>query len=188
MTPSPEDDFDTGRWAVPKRIGYIAASEFTHFVAAPLLAGSSIAVVGVIIADGDKLRWPGPATFSLTLCAIFFISSIQRSFNARANLFSAADVDAWFGTTGRPPEAVLKQFQRAGFQKWRSAVDGATNSYNLGVVMLGVGASLALAPPQNSGVVHASFRWAACSVAGLAAVSELLSAIRIWRRSRSGAN
>ncbi|WP_225826487.1 hypothetical protein [Streptomyces naphthomycinicus] len=184
-SPSGREPDEEG-WAVPKRIGYIAASEATHFVAAPLLAAAAITAIGVVLADGDKLRWPDATVFALTVCATLFVFSIQRSFNARAHLFNAADADDWFGTENRPPDTVLKQHQHAGFKKWRTSVRGATNAYNLGVVTLGLGACLALAPPENATFWQAFFRWAASGVAALSAGVEGISTARIWHSQRSG--
>ncbi|MFD5341943.1 hypothetical protein [Streptomyces hawaiiensis] len=173
-------------WKVPKPIGYIAASESIHFVAAPLLAAAAITAIGVILADGDKLRWPDAAVLALTVCVTLFVFSIQRSFNARAHLFSAADIDDWFGTAYRPPDTVLKQHQHAGVKKWRTTVRGATNAYNLGVVTLGLGACLALAPPEDTTFWQAFFRWTASGVAAVSAGTEGISTARIWHSQRPG--
>jgi hypothetical protein len=57
-------------WAKPTLLGYGSTSDAAHFVAAPLLAGACIATIGVLGADGDKFRWPGPAMLMLALAVV----------------------------------------------------------------------------------------------------------------------
>ncbi|GGV78197.1 hypothetical protein GCM10010294_46980 [Streptomyces griseoloalbus] len=174
------------RWAIPSKIGYVTAAQNAHFVAAPLLAAAAIGIAGVMAADGDKFRWPGPAMMLMTVCAVLFISCIQSSFNAATHLFNSADLDAWYGTSDKPPETVLMQVQQRDFQIWKSSSRRAVRLYNWGVVTLGMGTAAALAPHESASFEHAACRWTACAVVVIAtvrvAVTTALEARRVRRR------
>lgn len=176
------------RWAIPPKIGYAAAVQNAHFVAAPLLAGAAIGVSGVIAADSEKFRWGGPSIVVLALSSVLFISCMQSSFNAAAYLFTPADLDAWYGDSDRPDVERLMQIQWNDFQVWRRLTRKAVDRYNLGVISLGVGAAVTLAPKGNSPPVDAGFRWAACSIVGLATVCEMVKygIAHVQRRSNRG--
>ncbi|MEU6299266.1 hypothetical protein [Streptomyces erythrochromogenes] len=155
-------------------------------MAAPLLAGASVATVGVLGADGDKFRWPGPAMFCLTLAAIALIASIQSAFRARGYLYSPAELRDWWEGEQAPSDGVLQQEQRQDFERWMLWVNRAALVYNLGIVFLGCGVAGLLAPPDGASEAHAGVRWLAAGAAVLATGWELSSMSRqlLARRRR----
>ncbi|WP_331732662.1 hypothetical protein OG592_42125 (plasmid) [Streptomyces avidinii] len=160
-------------WAKPAPLGYGSTSDAAHFVAAPLLAGACIATIGVLGADGDKFRWPGPAMLMLTLAFVALIASVQYGFHARQHFYSPADVDAWYPPGGsRPAESTLRQRQQRDFQQWRRLSRRGSTAYNVGVVLLGAAATLVLAPPEDASLGHAVCRWTAAAVTALGSVAE----------------
>ncbi|MFI1421121.1 hypothetical protein ACH4VX_24735 [Streptomyces sp. NPDC020731] len=174
------------RWAIPPKIGYVNAAQNAHFVAAPLLAAAAIGIAGVMAADGDKFRWPGPAMMLLTVCAVLFVTCIQSSFNAATHLFNPADLDTWYGASEKPPDTVLMQIQQHDFQIWKRSSRKAVRLYNWGVVTLGMGTAVALAPHESASTEHAACRWAAGTIVVVAtlrvAVATVVEARRVRRR------
>ncbi|MFJ7135475.1 hypothetical protein [Streptomyces fungicidicus] len=179
MSQTPRD-----RWAIPPKIGYVNAAQNAHFVAAPLLAAAAIGIAGVMAADGDKFRWPGPAMTLMTVCAVFFVSCIQSSFNAATHLFNPADLDAWYGSSEKPPDTVLMQIQQRDFQIWKQSSRRAVRLYNWGVVTLGMGTATALAPHESASSAHAACRWAACAFVVVATVRVAATTTAEARRVR----
>ncbi|MFI0141500.1 hypothetical protein [Streptomyces luteogriseus] len=176
--------FEPPRWSKPAPLGYGQAADAAHFVAAPLLASASVAVIGVIGADGDKFRWPGAAMLLLSLAALALVGSVQYGFHARALLYSVGDLESWWG---RPDldsrEESLRQRQHHDFQQWKSKIDKAVGTYNIGVALLGAGVSLCVAPPPGSAVGDAVPRWIACAAVGAGALAEFVWAV-LARRPR----
>ena len=181
MSQTPRD-----RWAIPPKIGYVNAAQNAHFVAAPLLAAAAIGIAGVMAADGDKFRWPGPAMTLMTVCAVFFVSCIQSSFNAATHLFNPADLDAWYGSSEKPPDTVLMQIQQRDFQIWKQSSRRAVRLYNWGVVTLGSGTAVALSPPGNASSAHAVCRWAACAFVLVATLRVAAATATEARRRQHG--
>jgi hypothetical protein len=173
------------RWAIPRKIGYVSAVQYAHFVAAPLLAAAAISLSGIMAADADKFRWPGPAILVLTVCTILLISCIQNSFNGASYLLIPADLDAWYGNTQRPSVAKLMQMQQQSMRRWRRSVVKAVNLYNLGVTTLALGATISLSPPEHSSVEHAVCRWSACALVGISTIYASVATASIWLETRS---
>lgn len=166
--------FRLPQWAKPAPLGYGQASDAAHFVAAPLLTSAAVALIGVIGADGDKFRWPGPALLALAMAAMALVGSVQYGFHARALLYSAADVAAWWGQedlTGRRAE--LRQRQHEHFGQWQIKIGRAVLAYNLGTALLGAGVAACLAPPTSTTGPAALCRWLACAAVAAGALGEL---------------
>lgn len=104
-------------------------------VAAPLLAGFSLASVIMVSEDAGKFRWPDATILSLTVAAITLITAVECS----KYVFHGH------------PNAV-------GWHK------GARISYHTGIVALLLGLGFVLAPLHAPGSPDAP-RWVACSMA-----------------------
>jgi hypothetical protein len=96
-------------------------------VAAPMLAGFTIALAGVVAQAAEKFRWPSAALLLLAISAIFLINAVQAGF--------------W----SQRPVALEK------IRFWRAA---ASFSYDAGIVMLLVGLAVVLAPPSSADAVR----------------------------------
>ncbi|GHD81074.1 hypothetical protein GCM10010317_103870 [Streptomyces mirabilis] len=136
-------------WERPNRIGAPHAVDQAHFVAAPLLASAAVATVGVLGADGARFRWPGPAMLCFTVAAIFLIASVQLAFRGRSYLCSPAELYDWWTDVNRPRHEVLRGEHKRDFAQWTYWVSRAANTYNLGIVALGLGAIGLLARPKG---------------------------------------
>ncbi|MFN8079283.1 MAG: hypothetical protein U0Q19_06935 [Kineosporiaceae bacterium] len=171
---------DEPRWAKPAPLGYAASADAAHFVAAPLLASGCLAMIGVVGADGEKFRWPAWAMLLLACAAMCLVGSIQYGFHARALLYSAADVDQWWGSVDAARLAEdLQNRQRQDFARWQVRIARAVLTYNVGVALLGGAMALCLAPPTEA--ASPRIRWIAALVMALGASAEL-----VWAAAHSG--
>lgn len=166
--------FRPPRWAKPAPLGYGQAADAAHFVAAPLLTSAAVALIGVIGADGDKFRWPGPALLGLALAATALVGSVQYGFHARALLYSAADVADWWGDQDVTEHcAELRERQHEHFRQWQVKIGRAVLAYNLGTTLLGAGVAACLAPPADATGAMALCRWLAFGAVAAGALGEL---------------
>lgn len=173
------------RWRKPSPLGFGAAVDAVSNVAAPLLAGFAVAAIGVVAADSDKFRWPGPVLLFLTLAALSFVMCVQFGFHARRHLYSYADVTAWWTEEEvRDRHDLLREEQHHDFALWEGWRRRTYAAYTSGMIMLWLGVSLVLAPPAPSGALDTPFRWAAAAVAAAAAVVEAVWSAYPWAERR----
>jgi hypothetical protein len=134
-------------------------------VAAPLLAGFSIAFIGLIIGSAREFRWPGWTLLSLTVSALLLITAVQGGFWARHYRPDVSDEDSAGWILALPA-----------FTRWLHVTRW---SYNAGIALLLLGLALALFPrghdPDNV------WRQAAAWTAGAAALGELVWAASAHR-------
>ena len=177
-------------WEFPVPFGRGSATETMTGIAAPLLAGFSLALMGVVAQDPSNFLLPGAALFSLTATTILMVTCVQLGFRARSFLYSAADISAWWPEPRPVIVTAALQAQQAGhFQKWLSSSERARLAYNAAVVTLALSVALVLAPPGSASegavsMVDFGIRWAACALAGLAGLGELAWAVHDRLRAR----
>jgi hypothetical protein len=131
-------------------------------VAAPLLAGFSLASVITVTAAADQFRWPGGVILLLTIAAVALIAAVETT---------RRGVRGYVPSWGSPrPEA------------WRRRTWAM---YHLGIIALLGGLGLALVPQHGVGMEE-NLRRAASGIALAAcAVEFLLFAWVVWHRWRS---
>lgn len=166
--------FERPKWRKPGSLGYPAALDAVGNVAAPLLAGFSLASVVVIASDPSHFRWPGAAMLALTIAAVLLVNALQCSFHARRDLWSADDVRAWWPELDEHPEweERLRHEQDAAFRRWQQWSGWTTRLYNAGILALLIGLVCVL-PPVEGGS-NQVYRWLATAFAGAATVGELI--------------
>ena len=69
---------------VPEHYGDPAALDALSSVAAPLLAGGTLALLGVVVQQPSSLRWPGLALLLLVVAAVMLVTAVQCGFWAGA--------------------------------------------------------------------------------------------------------
>ena len=176
--------FTPQRWQTPSPLGYGSALDSVGTVAAPLLAGFSLASVVVISDDADHFRWPGAAALGLTVAAVLFIGAVQCAYSARQYLWSADDASQWWPEMKKDSEteALLAGEQSESFQQWESWASWTRWTYNCGILALLIGLGFALPPQDKAGQM--GLRWAAVGVAFAACIAEVVWIIlSTWRRS-----
>lgn len=171
------------QWAQPVPYGITAARQSMSGGAAALLAGFSIALVGVIAQAPTSMRWPGWALLLLTVAASLLVACVQCGFWARAYLYSYQEIQEW-----RPPPwaewetGALRDQQKVDEgrgSRWEGAAEW---TYHLGLVALAVGVGLVLAPLDNAH--EAGVRWAAACVAFIGGIAQGVWGICGWWVSR----
>lgn len=180
-----EPAFVPPKWRKPAPLGYRSAMDSLGSVAAPLLAGFSLASVIIVSDDSVNFRWPGAVALALATAAVVLIGSVQCAYYARQYLWSGAEVLDWWpemkADTGL--ETLLRHEQAEAFYRWVGWIRWARTTYDFGILALLAGLGLGLVPPHDSGLQN-SLRWAAAGVAFTACVGEAAwMVIASWRRS-----
>ena len=173
------------KWRKPAPLGYANAIDSVGSVAAPLLAGFSLASVIVITDDAVNFRWPGAAIFGLTRTAVSLVGTVQCAFNARQYIWSGADVLTWWPDMKENSEREerLRAEQDWAFRRWQAWTTWTRRTYEMGVFALLASLAVAL-PPQHAVGVQGSLRWAASGVAFAACACEASWIITISLRRR----
>lgn len=188
-------------WAGPGDFGAPAAFDNKIGVAAPLLAGFSLALLGVVGQAPVSFRWPGLTMTVLVAVLAALVGSIQCGFRGRAVLYSRAEVEAWGPLTdldAAAEQALRRDVQRRDMAEWRVWHRRTQLLYNAGVVLLGVAVALVLAPPSSYlpgsalPAGEAGWRWTgyglalACTAGEVAWVlSDELRTWEAWRALRA---
>lgn len=167
-------------WKLPYPYGRGAAIDAMAGIAAPLLAGFSLTLAGVIASSPQSFRWPGIDLVMLVLTIVLLVACIQFGFHARMHLYSAGDLRDWrpdvFEWIAARPHVsqefsmALKDQQAADFQMWHRWERRARLAYNLAIVVLAAGVALTLAPHTSS--KEAGWRWAALAIAAAGGIAE----------------
>jgi hypothetical protein len=175
--------FQPPKWRKPGSLGYPAALDAVGNVAAPLLAGLSLASIMTIAANTSHFRWAGAAVLTLTIATLLLVNAVQCNFHARRNLWSPDDVRNWWPELSEHAdwEERLREEQAAALRRWRTWSVWTTRLYNAGICTLLIGLGCALAPAEGGSV--GACRWAAAVCAFAAAAGELAWAIATSRRT-----
>jgi hypothetical protein len=167
-------------WKVPIPYGRAAAVESMTGTAAPLLAGFSLALLGVIAQAPSSFRWPGVAMTVLCVVVALLVACVQFGFRARSYVYSRTDLEAWLpGPYDQEFEDAFADQQRADWQEWVKWHGEARLTYNLAIVLLAVGLALVLVPPRSypaPGTLTEAeriIRWAGAAFALAAGAGEL---------------
>jgi hypothetical protein len=161
-----------GLWKLPQPYGRGVAIDAMTGVAAPLLAGFSLTLAGVIAAGPDQFRWPGVDLAILVIPVVLLVACIQFGFHARSHLYSAADVRDWRPDFIERHERALKLQQAADYEKWCQWERRGRFAYNAAIVVLAVGVAMVMAPPVHSS--EPAWRWAATGIALAAGAAEAI--------------
>ena len=169
-------------WRRPAPLGLGAASESMSTVAAPLLAGFSIATAGVISQSPSSYLLPGLTLIALTSSVIALVACVQFGFHARQYLYSREELQAWLPVKSEsqsPPEigTDLSRNQDAHFELWRRWSNRSATAFNIGILSIGLALTLTFVPPPSYagvplGAGEAAARWAAALLALIGTLAE----------------
>jgi len=167
-------------WQVPIPYGRAAAVEAMTGIAAPLLAGFSLSLLGIIAQAPASFHWPGAAMTVLCVVVALLVACVQFGFRARSYHYSRADLEAWLpGPHNQRYEDAFADQQKADWQDWLTWHGRARFTYNLAIVLLAVGLALVIAPPASypaPGVLtgtERAIRWIGAAFALAAGAGEL---------------
>jgi hypothetical protein len=180
--------FISPKWRKPTPLGYANAIDSVGGVAAPLLAGFSLASVVVISDNAENFRWSGGAVLGFTIAAVALVGTVQCAFNARQYIWSGADVRAWWPDVKENSEREerLRAEQDWAFGRWQAWTAWTRRTYALGILALLTALAFALPPHHNLGIQD-SLHWAASGIAFAASAGEACWIVaNFWQTSRKG--
>lgn len=161
-------------WYVPRPYGAPGALRNAGTVAAPLLAGFSFTLVGLVLTSPERIRWPNAALVLLTASGLGLIAAVQCAFWARRWDVTPEEMLSWWPIFEELPEAVRQEVyreQHINTKKWRRWARATQIGYNGGILSLLAGVTVLLAPPSHQPIV--SLRGLALLLALLGFAAEL---------------
>jgi len=169
-------------WQITWPYGYPQAVDSAGSVAAPLLAGFSVTLLGIAIASSTDMRWANEAMAVLATAAAVLLFAVQAAFNAKRWMVTPADLLAWWPRPEVEPGMeqlhVWQAQHKKEHDKWAAWFRW---SYNFGLILLLLGVAVCLVPPP---VGTNSSRWLACGIAGGTALAEAGWVLLSWRAER----
>jgi hypothetical protein len=160
-------------WDSPFPLGQANAADAAGSVAAALFAGFSLTLIGLIVPDTGKFRWPGVGLTLLATAAVLFIASVQCAFWAKEYAITPSDLDNWYGGMSGRSKIAYQRGHQLNFRRW---VRRMNTIYRWGILFLLSGMAIALVPPSSAGAA----RLAAIAVIGLGFSVELLWIFSTW--------
>jgi|tagenome__1003787_1003787.scaffolds.fasta_scaffold20702419_1 hypothetical protein len=170
-------------WEVPAPYGAPFAIQSLSTVAAPLLAGFSVTLSGVILQAAGQFRWPGLTLLLLAIATVMLLFCVQCGFWARHEFVLPEEARQWWGDFASSPSRRdrVAEEQRRRYRSYRRWARSARVSYDSAIVALLAGMSVALAPVGGGG--EAVLRWMAALAFLLAAAGEVVWAVSASRRA-----
>jgi MFS family permease len=172
---------------LPAPYGYPEAVQSVGTTAAPLLAGFSFALIGLIVQDESKLRWPNIALALLVGAALLLITTVQCTFTARQYYVPPGEWLGWLDLAGEARAEQLADELEQMLPKQTRWLRRARYSYNFGIATLLLAIATTLVPPGALGSV-ASARLVAIALALLGLAVELIwtlsGEVTRWKRRR----
>ena len=166
---------DRSPWNVPKPYGAPGALQSAGTVAAPLLAGFSFTLVGLVLTSPGTIRWPDASLALLTAAGLFLITAVQSASWARRWDVTPTEILGWWPNFEWLPEAIQEQvFSEQHTHSRRQArwARATRLAYNGGILSLLAGMTVLLAPPERQPIV--SFRGLAMLLALLGFFAEMI--------------
>lgn len=163
---------DRGDWEYPDFYGEAEALSSMGTIAAPLLAGFSLAAMAqtVTIKVSDT-RWPEAALLLFMLAAILFVATVQAMFWARRYQTSPREIKDWWPDSTDDQRMKREQrFHAAGFRMWSNR---ARVTYSAALLSLLAALTILAIPPES----HAQLpflRWLAAGLGITAFLAEVI--------------
>ena len=180
-------------WRMPFPYGTSAAVDSMTGVAAPLLAGFCITLLGVVAQAPGSFRWPGAALIALVVAAGLMVTCVQIGFRAQAFIYSRADFEQWRPqpVESQDVEEYLKETQQQHYDEWQSRQRIARIAYNGAIVALAAALAVVAAPPQSGatltvGTTEQVIRWIAAGLAAAGGLGELFWVAKDQLANRAG--
>ena len=140
----------------PSPYGDPAAIDGLGGVAAPLLGGFSLALIGLVGQVPQNIRWPDLALLLLSLTAVAMLAAVQFTYRARRFAATPADAAGWHPDFADSPERRDRVYaeiraNRIAHRVWSAR---ARLFYNAGVCLLLLGLAVTLVPPEMPHVIR----------------------------------
>jgi hypothetical protein len=174
----------------PAPYGAPAAAEGRGSIVAPLLAGFSFALVGLVVQSQQAIRWPDLALFLLASAGVLLVSAVQFTFRARQYQVTPSEAKDWWPDWEDDLERQDRVYEelrtyQACHRLW---VRRARLAYNTAICALLLGLAVVLVPRSVPGLdVVTPARLAAVAVVLVALAFELLQLMAQWLLARATA-
>jgi hypothetical protein len=173
-------------WQTPDKYGAAEAVMSMGTIAAPLLAGFSLAAFVVIFTiKATDVRYRDVAALLLLLAAVLLVMAVQATFWARQYQVTPAQLKEWWQDADKQYRLDMLKIEQAehmaSFQTWSRR---AGTVYNFGLLCLLAGLTVLAIPPVKE---NPPARWLAVGVGAIAFVLELgwvIKSLLEDRRSR----
>lgn len=169
----------TGRkaryWVTPSLYGEAEALNSMGTIAAPLLAGFSLAaMVQTLTVAKSQARWPDAALLLFLLAAVLFVATVQAMFWARGYQASPQQIKEWWPDADDTERMELlrreQKLHAAGFRMWSNR---ARVTYSAALLCLLAALTLIAVPPESHDQPSV-LRWLAVAVGAAAFIAEAL--------------
>jgi hypothetical protein len=174
--PEPETEPVGGSyWETPDLYGQAEALNSMGAIAAPLLAGFSLAaMVQTLTIKASETRWPNTVLVLFMLAAVFFVATVQATFWARKYSTNPSEIKAWWPDASHPERLKLlrseQKWHAAGFRMWSNR---ARITYDVALLCLLAALTIVAVPPESHGEVPV-LRWLAVAIGGAAFIAEII--------------
>jgi hypothetical protein len=162
-------------WETPDLYGEAEALNSMGTIAAPLLAGFSLAaMVQTLTIKASQSRSPDVALLLFMLAAVLFVGTVQAMFWARGYQANPQEMKDWWPDAQDPER--LKQLRReqkrhaAGFRMWSNR---ARATYSAALLCLLAALTILAVPPEPYGQ-SPFWRWLAVAVGAGAFIIEIV--------------
>jgi hypothetical protein len=189
-------------WRRPSPYGAPESVQAAGTVAAPLLAGFTITLMGLVVDTSNQgIRHRDTALLVLMAAVASLIAAIQCAYSARRYMVLPDELTSWWpdamdkGNPGR--RRLLRQLQNEQFAHRLLHVQWADRfryTYHAGILLMLAGLAVVLIPPkptttsgsgQSVGQVDISMvRWLAIILAGASALAEFIWITASWLNKR----
>jgi hypothetical protein len=162
-------------WVTPYLYGEAEALNSMGTIAAPLLAGFSLAaMVQTLTITRSQARWQDAALLLLLLAATLFVATVQAMFWARGYQTSPQQIKEWWPDADDTERMeLLRREQKrhaAGFRMWSTR---ARVTYSVALLCLLAALTLLAVPPESYDQ-SSTFRWLAVAAGATAFIAETL--------------
>lgn len=142
----------------PSPYGEPAAVDSLGGIAAPLLAGFSLALIGLVAQAPQSSRWPDLALLLLAGTTVVMLASVQFAFRARRFAVTPAEAAGWHPDFPDDPERQERVYAeiRAHRRAHRVWSQRARLAYNTGVCLLLLGLATTLLPAGRPSALRLS--------------------------------
>jgi hypothetical protein len=164
-------------WLPPAPLGFLGGASSAVSVAAPLLAGFALTLVGLVLQVQDDLKWPDAALALLVAAALMLLGAVQFGVWASGYAVTPDQIAQWLPHFGPRALANAQRGHLYEYSRWyrRFAV-----AYHLGILLLLAGLAVALVPDKDTD----EWRYVAIGIALLGGVAELIWIWAVRRRPK----
>jgi hypothetical protein len=166
-------------WSPPAPYGYAETVQSAGMVVAPLLAGFTITLIGLLLGSARSgVRYPDTALTVLVAAVAILLAAVQCAYAARQYVVTPAEIGAWWpgvddpddrGELGQWWELRAEQLaHRKLHSLWASRF---RLTYHGGIMLVLLGLAIVLVPPEQMNDIS-PMPWVAVVLAGLAVVGE----------------